>query len=69
MSEYCKDCFIKTFRPTKGEIRRLVLSAPEDLELCEGCGQTKRIVVRIKPTLKERIGNAVRTPPGSATRK
>lgn len=48
MAEFCKECFIREFQPTEDEIRRIVLSAPDDLDLCEGCGEWNRVVVKIR---------------------
>lgn len=60
MAEFCKDCFLK-INPL-GEDETVVLSAPNDLDFCEGCGQWKRVVVRIRrknifDRLKERSRN------------
>lgn len=46
MAEFCKDCFLK-INPL-GEDETVVLSAPNDLDFCEGCGRWKRVVVRIR---------------------
>ena len=46
MAEFCKDCFFE-INPLK-EDETVVLSAPDDLDFCEGCGQWKRVVVRIR---------------------
>lgn len=46
MAEFCKDCFLE-INPLK-ENETVVLSAPDDLDFCEGCGQWKRVVVRIR---------------------
>ena len=42
MAEFCKDCFIKHFHPTKKEIKNIVLSKDDDF--CEGCGEFKPVV-------------------------
>ena len=60
MAEFCKDCFLE-INPLK-ENETVVLSAPDDLDFCEGCGQWKRVVVRIRrknifERLEERGGN------------
>ena len=36
MAEFCKDCFLE-INPLK-ENETVVLSAPDDLDFCEGCG-------------------------------
>lgn len=46
MAEFCKDCFLEINPLKENEI--IVLSAPDDLDFCEGCGQWKRVVVRIR---------------------
>ena len=52
MAEYCKECAEKHLGMSKKELRRAVMS--DDLDLCEGCGQYKSVVVRIKPPLWKR---------------
>lgn len=44
MAEYCLECFKKDCTPEEAN-DRYVLS--DWLELCEGCGQQKRVVIRI----------------------
>lgn len=52
MAEYCKDCF-KKWNPDVDE-HRLVMS--REVELCEGCGQLKPCVERVKrPSIFERL--------------
>lgn len=46
MAEFCKDCFLEINPLKENEIP--VLSAPDDLDFCEGCGQWKRVVVGIR---------------------
>ena len=45
MAEYCFECFKKVFEE-KARERDYILS--EELDLCEGCGEWKRVVVRVK---------------------
>ena len=45
MAEYCKSCASK-YLGIKGKV---VLS--KEMELCEGCGQLKRVVVKLNPSL------------------
>lgn len=42
MAEFCYDCFKKLFKPKVWE--RYILS--QDKELCENCGEWKRVVVQ-----------------------
>lgn len=62
MAEYCRECFIREFQPTVREIRGIVLSDPDDLDLCEGCGEVKRVVVRVRtqPALIDWISRRIR---------
>ena len=53
MTEFCKDCAVKYLGFTPEEIRRAVLS--DELELCEGCGEYKPVVVSLEPTLYGKI--------------
>lgn len=46
MAEFCKDCFLE-INPLK-ENETPVMSDPDDLDFCEGCGQWKRVVVGIE---------------------
>ena len=50
MAEFCKNCFKEKIDPTAEE-DKIILS--EDAELCEGCGEEKRIVVSVdtSPTM------------------
>jgi len=36
MAEFCKDCF-----------KQLLFNGYEDLDLCEGCGEFKQVVIKI----------------------
>lgn len=42
MADFCKECFIKAFRPSQEDIEKIVLS--DDDYLCEGCGRYKKVV-------------------------
>ena len=53
MSEYCKSCAMVILKMTDEELDRAVLSA--EPERCEGCWKMKPVIVRIKPTMKEKI--------------
>ena len=44
MAEYCKDCF-KKLNP-QVDVHRMVMS--REMELCEGCGQLRPCVVRLR---------------------
>lgn len=46
MAEFCRDCFIETFRPSADEIRRIVMT--KEYDLCEGCGEWKPVVSHIR---------------------
>ena len=57
MAEFCKDCFIETFRPSPDVISRIVMS--KECDLCEGCGQWKPVVSYIrKKTIFDEMINA-----------
>ena len=43
MSEFCAECHLKD---TPEDAGKLVLS--EDRDLCEGCGEWKQVVVKVK---------------------
>ena len=45
MAEYCFECFKKVLEKNAKE-REYILSG--DLDLCEVCGEWKRVVVRVK---------------------
>lgn len=45
MAEFCKDCFAKYISPTPCVVDHAILS--KELDLCEGCGEYKHVVVRI----------------------
>ena len=53
MAEFCKDCAKKDLGMTDKELKHAVMS--DEPELCEGCGEIKPVVVRIRPTLGEKI--------------
>lgn len=55
MAEFCKECAGKYLGMTKKELRRAVMS--DELDLCEGCGQYRPVVVRLRPTLATRWDN------------
>ena len=44
MAEFCKDCF-KQLLFNGYEDDKIILS--EDLDLCEGCGEFKQVVIKI----------------------
>ena len=46
MAEFCKECFLKIDRVQENE--EIIMSADDDLDLCEGCGKFKPVVVEIK---------------------
>ena len=52
MAEYCKSCAAKYL----GIEGKVVLS--KELDLCEGCGQLKRVVVRRPTPLDILLGRA-----------
>lgn len=45
MAEFCFECY-KKYLDKDAEIENLVMS--KDLDLCEGCAQYKRTVIKIK---------------------
>lgn len=45
MAEFCAECFSKVFNEKVTE-RKYIFS--EDLDLCDRCGEWKRVVVRIR---------------------
>ena len=46
MAEFCKECFIDHLHRSEDEVKRIILSNEPDL--CEGCGQYKKVVTRIQ---------------------
>ena len=46
MAEFCPECMKRYHGYYAGDQKKYVLS--KDLDLCEGCGEWKRVVVRIK---------------------
>lgn len=62
MAEFCRECFIREFDPSPREIKGIILSDPDDLDLCEGCGEVKRVVVRVrtKPVLLDWLDRKIR---------
>lgn len=53
MAEYCKDCAASCLGLSGKDMERAVFS--KDPDLCEGCGQWKPVLIRIKPTITETI--------------
>ena len=51
MAELCKECYQRLY----GDKDRLVTSGPDDLDLCEECGQVKEVVVRVRLRPKEAL--------------
>ena len=49
MAELCKECYQRLY----GDKDRLIMSGPNDLDLCEECGQVKEVVVRVRLRPKE----------------
>ena len=45
MAEFCKDCFVKICGGSEKEIAAL----SDELDLCEGCGEYKHVVVDVWP--------------------
>ena len=52
MAEFCKDCYIAICGGSEND--KIILS--KELDLCEGCGEYKRVVVSVRPTFKYFIG-------------
>ena len=48
MAEFCKECYIAVC----GGIRNDRIKLSKDLDLCEGCGEYKRVIVSVRPTFK-----------------
>lgn len=46
MAEFCRECFIEIFEHTVNDNAEIIES--EDLDLCEGCGKIKQVVLEIK---------------------
>ena len=49
MAEFCKDCFLRMNGNTYAN--RIILS--RDLDICEGCGEWKRVVEEIRYAFNE----------------
>lgn len=49
MAEFCEKCFVDKLLPTKEQQRykngRLKITLSKELDLCEGCGEVKCVVV------------------------
>lgn len=54
MAEFCKDCVKECVGLSDKELKRIVLS--KDLDFCEGCGQWKPVVVKVRATFWEKVG-------------
>ena len=54
MAEFCYEC-AKKYLGISGKV---VLS--RDLELCEGCGEYKQVVVKTNPGLMDRVLEGIR---------
>lgn len=57
MAEYCRECAIKHLGFTVKEMKRAVMSA--DPDYCEGCQEWKPVLMKLRPTLYERIERKV----------
>ena len=57
MAEYCLECFLKQNPDYPPE--KIRIGSPDDLDLCEGCGQMKPTVC-IKIGFWQRIRNIFR---------
>lgn len=53
MAEYCKECAKNILLLSENELRRAEWS--KELDLCEGCGQMKRVLIKLRPSILERI--------------
>ena len=53
MAEFCKDCASKNLGVSKDEMKRAVFSREPDL--CEGCGERKPVLTRIKDNRLQRF--------------
>ena len=58
MAEYCKECAKNVLLLSESELRRAVWS--KELDLCEGCGQMKRVLVKIRPPILEQFWGRLR---------
>ena len=47
MAEFCKECFVKVFGPTK-ENEVIITTEDNELDLCENCLEWKPYVIEIK---------------------
>lgn len=55
MAEYCKECATKYLGIPEKKLSKAIFS--DDLDLCEGCGQMKPVLITLKPTLATRWDN------------
>lgn len=58
MAEYCRECAERCLGFTPEELKHAVWS--KELDLCEGCGEYKRVLVRL--TTKKLVTNVVKRP-------
>lgn len=51
MAEFCKECFLRIEGNSEWvKDKEIIMS--EDLDLCEGCGKFKQVVVKVKEKYK-----------------
>ena len=55
MAEFCKECAARVLGLSDNEIKRMGMSGEDDMEICEGCGQLRPVLVCIKQPWYKRI--------------
>ena len=48
MAEFCKECYREAFIDYETPDEEIIISDEYDLDLCEGCGKWKQVVLEIK---------------------
>jgi hypothetical protein len=55
MAEYCRDCAISVLGLSEKDIKHMVMSDEDDMDVCEGCGQLRPVLVCIKQPWYKRL--------------
>ena len=55
MAEFCKDCAKNILKISEKDLAYAIFS--DDLDICEGCGRMKPVLITTHPTLGARLYN------------